>query len=399
MTEYWATIFVAGEPVGVGAFFDDLNGFARQRITAIAHSDFVAKEISTLGLFLSSKSQPLPSQQSTVLGYEIDTRTLQARLPALKRQRIQQRIRSCLKSGLLSAREALSLAGRLMDARFASTLFRAAAYALYPHTSSAPDWDTPVEISIKIKDRLRFLLRNLPLLNSGQPFRYNSTEAIQLVSDASLKGWAVVIMTGPYDLRAQSRRSSGVPSGGGMALPLPRPLAPHSLHAASSHPVPVQPGRPRHASQEPGLCVDRTPLSREDCIALGSVLDLFASSVNAVAPRYFARLPLAGEAQDAGAIALDAMQQSWQGLRKAWIFPPVELLDLVIHKILADRPQGAVLIVPHLPNPHWWPRHQQLSGDTRTLQTSDFKVDGLPTSSIFLSLATRFEARQTLWPR
>ena len=103
MTEYWATIFVAGEPVRVGAFFDDLNGFARQRITAIAHSDFVAKEISTLGLFLSSKSQPLPSQQSTVLGYEIVTRTLQARLPALKLQHIQQRIRSCLKSGLLSA--------------------------------------------------------------------------------------------------------------------------------------------------------------------------------------------------------------------------------------------------------------------------------------------------------
>ena len=456
MGDYWATIPIADEVIQVGAYFDDLNGFASLYSTAILHSAFVAKEIATLGFFLSSKSQPTPAQRSIILGYELDTCSLTARLPQAKLLRLENQMRLCLRQKSISAREALSLAGRLMDARFASSLFRAAAYALYPHISSSSDWDTLAPISSEIKDRLRYLLHELPRLN-GRPFRYDSSAAVQLVTDASSTGWTAVIMSGPHAgktaqgrwtaeviqachpfshhinylelltiylglealmsylrgqtvwckldsfvalvyvlkaggpveyLRAGSWRLHCLALQNGIYLTPPRLLP--SLHNPADHGT-------RHTETDSVRIARRS--FEKIALQWGPFsIDLFANSTNAISQTYFAPAPTGEETRDEGAAAFDALHQSWQGITRAWIFPPPDLLEDVLHKLFAEQPQG-VLIVPCLPNSRWWPLYRQLSGDTWRLQTSDFKVDGLPTSSIFLSLTTHFEALLIRWPR
>lgn len=127
-------------------------------------------------------------------------------------------------------------------------------------------------------------------------------------------------------------------------------------------------------------------------------MDLFASSTNAVCPHYFARPPNEGEEPDEGAAALGALQQPWAGLRRCWIFPPADLIPDVLLKLLADKPEG-VIILPHRPDSRWWPLYQRLSGTTTPLHRSDFKVDAQHTSSTYLELSERFLAHAIQWQR
>lgn len=456
MAEYWSHFKIGQQPIQIGAYFDDLNGFASQRSTAILHSEFVRKEISALGLHLSSKSQPEPSQVSLVLGYEINTVNLTARLPAAKLQRLVQQAQSFLHVGRVTARELLSLAGRLMDARHASSLFRATAYALYPLLSLAVEWDSLVELSSECKDCLLFLQENAVQLN-GRLFRYDNSTAIQLATDSSSTGWSAVITTGP---------SAGLSCRGDWTPQVIRRFQPSSEHINYLELLAVFLGikqlLPRLANQTIWLQLDSAvalayilktggPVSYLRAITWQTLvlckryniyltpprlvpsrfnpadyatrhrdydsvrisrhtlerlslqwgpfsIDLFASCTNAICPRYFASQPLRGEAPDEGAEALDALAQPWLNLSRAWIFPPVHLIEQSLRKIILERPVG-VLILPHLPSALWWPLYQQLSGDTQLLRPTDFKVDASHTSSIFLALSNQFVALRIHWRR
>ncbi len=76
-------------------------------------------------------------------------------------------------------------------------------------------------------------------------------------------------------------------------------------------------------------------------------IDLFADSGNSMCPRFFAAT------QQGGAEATDAMAHDWSHLQRAWIFPPSDLLHLVVDKLVLDRPSGAMLIAPFLTNSRW----------------------------------------------
>jgi hypothetical protein len=119
-------------------------------------------------------------------------------------------------------------------------------------------------------------------------------------------------------------------------------------------------------------------------------IDLFADSANSVCPRFFAAT------QQDGAEAVNAMAQNWSRLRRPWIFPPSDLLHLVVDKLALERPQGAMLIAPLLTNSPWWPQLMRLSPHMHRLRRQDFRVDGPDTSSIFLALSEHFVAAQIL---
>ena len=79
-----------------------------------------------------------------------------------------------------------------------------------------------------------------------------------------------------------------------------------------------------------------------------ATIDLFATSMNARLPVYFA--PMA-DPQSAGT---DAMMQSWDGLQ-SYAFPPFGLLHRVLLKVRQSRGLEVTLVAPFWPQHPWFP--------------------------------------------
>jgi hypothetical protein len=89
---------------------------------------------------------------------------------------------------------------------------------------------------------------------------------------------------------------------------------------------------------------------RMGCLALRAVptVDLFAHALNNKYARFVA---LPGELQR-GAWAIDAFSQRWdQGL--PYIFPPVQIVDRVLQRLVQDR-ATALVVVPKWTGQPWW---------------------------------------------
>jgi len=449
LCEYWSHQLLLGHLVQILPYFDDLNGWALLREIARAHSLFVQKEIELLGLHWNkTKSMPEPAQQAIILGYNIDTRTLTASLPLKKLQKIEQTVSNLLHDRRSSARALLSLAGKFMDARHASPFFRAIAYSIYPLLSMADTWDDTVPISEELTKRLHFFLQQASLLNSGRCFRYDPAVASTLITDANPIRWSWAITRGPLagrsrnglwsELRLPSPlaalpqhinalellvpllaisqlgeqlrsatlwwqvdnqaalsyvRKSGGPVDYMRELLWQILLETHRLHIFLTPPSYIRSERnpadygTRHREVDP-IRISRHTFDHLNLLYGPFSIDLFANSGNAVCPRFFA------STQQDGAEAIDALAQDWSRLRRPWIFPPTDLLHLVVDKLLLQRPSGAVLIAPALSSTLWWPRLMSLSPHIHKLRPQDFKVDGPATSSIFLALSEHFIAAQ-----
>ncbi len=450
LCDYWSQQTVQLELVKMSAYFDDLNGWAPHQQAAAAHSDFVRQEIELLGLHWNrTKSMPSPAQQAVILGYHINTITMVASLPTGKLQRITEVARHFLQYKQATAREILSLTGRLMDGRLASDLFRACAYALYPLLSSTASWDSVVMLSEETLECLRFFSDNSTALN-GRRFRYCPADVTILATDSRLSHWAFVILRGPHT--GQSQRGpwtevclpfslteqninalklyvlllalqrfrhqlagttlwwhvdnqvalSYIRKCGGPVDYLRR-LTWCILQTVQSMGVYLTPPRYIRSHENPAdygtrhQDMDSVRISRHAYDQLNLLwgpfgVDLFADSSNAMCPRFFSAT------LQEGTSAVDALAQDWSLITQpAWIFPPVELIDAVINKLKLQRPKaGAVLIVPVLKSSLWWPQFMRLSQHTRKLRCQDFKVDGCDMLSIFLSSSEQFMAVRIL---
>ena len=92
------------------------------------------------------------------------------------------------------------------------------------------------------------------------------------------------------------------------------------------------------------------PQIYHDAIAeLGKIpdIDLFASRLNYKCKLYVSYQP------DPGAFAINAFHLSWNSLN-FYAFPPVCIIQKVLHKIQEDSATGLVL-VPYWPTQAWWP--------------------------------------------
>jgi hypothetical protein len=83
------------------------------------------------------------------------------------------------------------------------------------------------------------------------------------------------------------------------------------------------------------------------------MVDLFATRFNHRLPVYVS--PVA----DPQAWAVDALSISWMGL-EAYAFPPLPLLDKVLHKAELERPR-LILVAPWWPKQPWFPDLLRLS--------------------------------------
>jgi hypothetical protein len=78
------------------------------------------------------------------------------------------------------------------------------------------------------------------------------------------------------------------------------------------------------------------------------LVDAFATASNAQVPCYFSPVP------DEQAAALDAFNQSWDGL-KLYLFPPFSLLSQVVQKMLTSHHLEALVVYPSQPRRPWFP--------------------------------------------
>ena len=85
-----------------------------------------------------------------------------------------------------------------------------------------------------------------------------------------------------------------------------------------------------------------------------AVIDLFANSLNHRLPLYLSPCP------DAQAMAINALVVPWPRSRTLYAFPPTTIVDKVLQKILKERPQQLLLVVPELIEATWFPLLQQL---------------------------------------
>lgn len=445
LCDYWSAQTVADSSVNVSAYFDDLTGFALDQAVALQHSIFVGQEIDLLGLhWQRTKSRPQPAQIAKVLGYMVDSRTLTASLPEEKISKLMDHARRLAEKRQASAREALSMAGRLMDARHACSLFRACAYALYPHVSASESWDSVSPLSTEALARLQFFALNARTVN-GRCFRYDPAVATVLATDARPTHWTATILSGAHaglatsgvwppaaphlsqaagpghinylelqallvalDLFAPQLRGTTVwwwvdnqvaaayvrKSGG--PVDYMRSLTWCILERAQELQILLTPPRYIRSADNPAdygtrhRDLDSVRISGHTFDRLNAewgpfAIDLFASSANALCSRFFTAW------EDVGSAGVDALAQDWSHLRRAWIFPPSHLIHEVLLKVTLERPSG-LLILPDLPTSRWWPLLSALSPCIRKLHRQDFRVDGPDTSSIFLSLSEQFVA-------
>jgi hypothetical protein len=77
-------------------------------------------------------------------------------------------------------------------------------------------------------------------------------------------------------------------------------------------------------------------------------IDLFASRVTTLLPRYFSRYP------DPGAVGVDAFLQPWSAEALTYAFPPFCLIGKVLRKLETEGGR-MILIAPQWPSQEWWP--------------------------------------------
>lgn len=444
LCEHWSKQEIV-ERVSISPYYDDLNGWALSLSTGRLHSSFIASEIELLGLHWNkTKSMPEPSQTAVVLGYLINTVTMTASLPGAKLQRLIDLAVLLHHRRRASPRELLSMAGKLMDARYASSLFRACAYALYPHVSSALDWDTLLDLSPEALERLHFFATQAPLLN-GMRFRYQPAVATVLATDARPTHWTITLLRGPHAGQALNGRWEDLAELRGLDLeklinflelyvlllalekfesflrgttlwwwvdnqvalsylrrcggPVHhlRVLTWRILERAQAMGVFFTPPRYVQSSNNPAdygtrhqdldsVRISPFTFDRLNLLWGPFTMDLFADATNALCPCFFTMQP------QEGAAGTNALLHDWSRIRRAWLFPPTHLLPQVVEKLLLQPPRGSVLIVPVLTTAPWWSPLMKLSPQTLKLHRQDFKVDGPDTSSIFLSLGEHFLA-------
>ena len=118
------------------------------------------------------------------------------------------------------------------------------------------------------------------------------------------------------------------------------------------------------------------------------LVDLFASSLNHLLPRYCAR------ADDSSAWALDAFSIPWSDFL-GFAFPPFALLPRVLEKVALDQ-TALLLVVPFWPKRPWFPRLLSLlAGHPRVLPVF---LDLLRQPISLIQHANPATLHLTLWP-
>lgn len=183
---------------------DDVALAARSSQTSQFQVHTVALLLSALGFMVSyEKCQLAPQQTIRLLGFQLDTRTMQTYIPPEKAKRIQSLILDCLQSGNFAVKQMQSLAGMLLALRpavYLSKLYCRSAYAALKGV--ALDHRALVPFTDNLVGDLQYWMAFLEPPIAGRPMQVNSLRTFKVFSDASGIGGGAFFYEASHDRKA-----------------------------------------------------------------------------------------------------------------------------------------------------------------------------------------------------
>ena len=172
-------------------YLDDVLIMNQEENMALQQTWAVVDLLEALGFLVNfNKSVLTPSQEITFLGFNIDSRQRQVRLPGTKITSIQREAQSLLSQQEVSARTLASFIGKLSSAILAvypAPLHYRSLQRLKHQALHRAGYDSPMWMSVEAQEDLRWWIDHLGAWN-GRAIQDPTPEWV-IETDASKKGW------------------------------------------------------------------------------------------------------------------------------------------------------------------------------------------------------------------
>ena len=364
-----------------------------------ATSDIVHKSrafLESFGFIIKpSKSNLVPSQSMRHVGFIWDTVRFSVSVPTDKVSSLKTLCSSALSSPV-SLSFLAKIIGTIESFRYgcpvAALHYRSLQFDLIPHLSESTDWSSTIVLSPSARSDLEWWLACGDLLPSAPLDPFTPTHVME--TDASLIGWGAFLDSSSFSQGRWSSTESrlhinylelkaiqlGIKALFRDTSPISLLVRCDNISAVSyinhkggtrskylcnlsldvweyclSHNIRLQAVYFRGSDNSRADTLSRYFsddhdyfLSRSVFTSLHSSLtrpldiDLFASRLHHLLPRYSSRLP------DHGAEFIDAFSLPWSG--NLYLFPPIVLLNRVLDKFINDNCSYGVLIAPYRPS-------------------------------------------------
>ena len=385
-------------------YLDDWLSRNQNRRLLLQHRQFIIHLISALGLIINQdKSDLIPSEDFVFIGMEFHTLQNVVRVPKDRVPPLLQLINFFLQLKTVTARQFLSLLGKLNAAADYVELGRLHLRPL--QMSLLAQWrphklplSHPIKISHNICHHLTWW-NNPHIYNQGVPIRIPS-HSHQLFTDASLSGWGAhlepegILFHGVWT-QDQSQLHINLLEMMAISLALKQSLlhiSQSTVLVSSDNTTVISYLSRQGGTHSPNLCLEvwnllnwclqnrirltirhipgkfniladrlsriNKPISTEWSLnqkianAIFHMtnfpnIDLFATRLNHRLPLYVSPIP------DEKALAIDAFTMNWNHIH-AYAFPPFHLIPSVLNKIRQSQCR-IVLVAPLWPNRSWFP--------------------------------------------
>lgn len=361
---------------------------------------------SKLGLITHpNKSNFIPSQEITILGFMINSRTMTVRLTVEKAEQLKQDCMNLMGIKSPPIREVARIIGKIVSS-FPGTDHGPLYYRDLEQDKSLAlkqnkgDYDAKMVLSSTARLELDWWIKNITstyhVISHGQP-------SIQITTDASLLGWGaecagvstggvwtleeakhhingLELMASLFGLKTFAREMTHVH----IRLRLDNTTAVSVInHMGTSHSnacnaigksiwewclerhiwisAAYLPGKYNTTADAESRKLDDKlewmldkPTLQESLRTLDfePEIDLFASRLNNQFPRYAAYKP------DPNAEIIDAFTMQWKSL-KFYAFPPFSVIPLVLNKMCKEKAEG-IVVIPDWPTQSWYPKAMQM---------------------------------------
>ena len=140
---------------------DGING-KKTYAEAVRASRTVNCDLKNAGFIVNDeKTTWEPSQRGKWLGMNIDTTTMTFTVPLQKVQKLKEKIKTCLITKRVNAKQLASIAGTLSAMHMAvGTIVRLRTRAMYADIANTDSWYSPVNMSNETMDELKFWFQN-----------------------------------------------------------------------------------------------------------------------------------------------------------------------------------------------------------------------------------------------
>src|SRR5579871_98106 len=196
--------------IRISAYLDDFCALASTKKEAERVAKIVREHLEALGFILNEKKCVWePTQLQEFLGFEIDTRSMEIRLPQAKLRRVCKEVKHTLTLHQMSARKIASLIGLLNSTAEAVLPARMKYRFLLRNLHQAlqngkGNWEYQMKLTYSTRRELEWWLTDLKAWN-GKAILIPAPR-FEAETDASDTGWGAVVKNTPFRVQGQWSR-------------------------------------------------------------------------------------------------------------------------------------------------------------------------------------------------